>query len=260
MSPTSGVVTAAGSAAGATLSTVFRAVASVRRGKPLHPRGVVVHARLHRHGGSRRWGSAWLDQPGSDDGVVRLSRAVGVPTPLPDVLGLALRLHRRDGAVHDLLLSTTGLAPVARAVLVPRWNPGAATYSSLFPYRTTTGRRVVLAAWPLAPLTLPGEPDVLVAELAERPLQLTLAVATPMGSWDAFATLEVLADGHEEDVPVSFDPVLNPLPGLRLPEWLSHVRAAAYRGARDGRGAHADELTAVPTRAPSAGAGGRREL
>src|SRR3712207_8796467 len=38
------------------------------------------------------WGAALLDQPGEHEGVVRLSRGAGLPEPLPDVEGLALRL------------------------------------------------------------------------------------------------------------------------------------------------------------------------
>jgi hypothetical protein len=57
-----------------------------------------------------RWGVPWLDDPGTDVGIVRFSRAAGLPAPVPDVLGLALRLGAA-GRQHDLLLATTGMRP-----------------------------------------------------------------------------------------------------------------------------------------------------
>ncbi|MDP9395770.1 MAG: hypothetical protein M3Q27_16570, partial [Actinomycetota bacterium] len=233
-------------ATGAALGAAFRAAAAVRAAKPLHPRGVVVQARLHRRGSVERWGSPWLDEPGEDSGVARLSRSAGVPSPLPDVLGLALRLRGRDGAVHDLLLASTGVSPGARFLLWPRWDPASATYTSLLPYRSATGCSVWLAALPVGLRRLPSEPGALPAELAREPLRLELAAATGTGPWQPVGTLEVFADGTEADTPVSFDPVLNPLPGLWLPGPLARVRAMSYTGARAGRGAGADQLTAVP--------------
>jgi hypothetical protein len=67
----------------------------LRHGKPIHPRGVVARAVVKRMGSMHgRWGVPWLDEPGTDVGIVRLSRAAGFPAPVPDVLGLALRLGR----------------------------------------------------------------------------------------------------------------------------------------------------------------------
>jgi hypothetical protein len=75
--------------AGSVLGGVFGALAALRGGKPLHPDGVVYDAVVRRSGCSRRWGARWLDEPGFDHGTVRLSRAIGLPEPAPDVLGLA---------------------------------------------------------------------------------------------------------------------------------------------------------------------------
>ena len=81
----------AASAGGAALSGATRIVSAVRPvAKPLHPRGDVVTGRLRRSGGGPATGSQWLDGPGSDEVLVRRSRALGLPTGLPDIHGQAV--------------------------------------------------------------------------------------------------------------------------------------------------------------------------
>jgi hypothetical protein len=104
---------------------------------------------------------------------------------------------------------------------------------------------------------LPSGRTALAAALAGAPWQLTLAASTPTGSWMPFGSLTVrgpalgtadggLAGNGSGADGVSFDPVVNPLPGLVLPEPLATVRARAYAGARRGRAADADALAALP--------------
>ncbi|MDP9417999.1 MAG: phosphodiesterase, partial [Actinomycetota bacterium] len=195
-------------------------------------RGTVHPASLRRYGAASRWGAQWLDEPGEDHGVVRVSRSVGLPPPWPDVLGLSLRFPGSGGAMHDLLLATTGLARPTRYLLTPRRDPGAATYSCLLPYRTHAGSLVLLAARP-------------VVRGAPRPrLVFELCIATPAGEWSPFGELTV---STEEELPdVSFDPIRNPLPGLYLPGALARLRESAYVGARAGRGARDRELVVLP--------------
>ena len=67
--------------AGSALGGLFEAAAVVRRRKPLHPRGMLLDAVVQRTGGTVRWDTAWLDEPGENHGIARLSRAVGLPPP-----------------------------------------------------------------------------------------------------------------------------------------------------------------------------------
>jgi hypothetical protein len=202
---------------GKALAGLFGAVASVRRKKPLHPRGSVVRIRLVRTGLHPGFGVPWLDEPGVDTGVARFSRSIGLPSELPDILGLALRLEGSDGP-HDLLLATTGRRPVLRSVLIPRIAM-LTTYGSLFPYDTPRGS-VVFAAWP-APAT------------ASAPAVLALLVAPPVGAWREFGRLELAAlPEHASDELLDLDPVVHPLPGLRISPRFAALREPAYASAR----------------------------
>lgn len=221
--------------AGATLGAGFRVAATARGDKPLHPTGVVLAATVRRWGTTRRWDAAWLDEPGTDVGVVRLSRSLGLPQPLPDVLGLALGFDDAAGR-HDLLLSTTGLGRAGRFALVPRRDPAAAAYTSLLPYRTPRGR-VLLAA----------VPDRRVGEAAG--LRFRLLAAAPTGPWTEFGVLGTAGLAEAADAQLAFDPVLHPLPGLVIPPALAVIRARAYAGARRARGEAlpAEAVAADPT-------------
>src|SRR3954466_549205 len=68
------------------------ALARVRGGKPMHPRGVVFDARLTRTGPAHPWGLSWIGGRGGADVLVRISRGAGLPPRFPDLLGLAVRL------------------------------------------------------------------------------------------------------------------------------------------------------------------------
>ena len=220
--------------AGAALALVFDAMTRLRRGKPIHSHGVVAQAIVKRTGSTyRRWGVPWLDEPGTDVGIVRFSRAAGLPWAVPDVLGLALRLEVA-GAQHDLLLATTGMRPGWRHVLCPRWHALRAPYGSLLPY-DAAGRRVLIAAVPEADAPY-GISDADVARaLAPASRTFQLMVATLLGNWTPFAQLTVTPDDNVSDVPVAFDPVLNPLPGLPLGQPFRSLREPAYRAARRAR-------------------------
>jgi len=217
-------------AAGAGLAVPLGLLARLRRGKPIHPRGAVHDVAVHRRGArdaGRPWGAPWLDEPGSHTGLVRFSRAVGLPRPLPDVLGLAVRFATDDGT-HDLLLASTGLGRASRYLLLPRRRPDRTAYTSVMPYRTPRGP-VLLAAVPA--LGAPASPGT-------RVLRFTLAAATPLGAWEPLGALEVTGWGEcspAEDAPVAFDPVPHPLPGLAVPAVVAGVRAPGYAAARRGR-------------------------
>lgn len=248
--PTSPVPTSPGGpvteAAAAVLGGVFNLTARLRGAKPLHPRGVVLRASISRHGAPTRWGVPWLDSPGEDVGVARLSRSVGMPPGWPDVMGLAIRFGGADRALHDLVIAGTGSGPLSRFVFAPQVQ-FATTYSSVMPYRTPLGP-AVLGAFATGDRLLPGDPDEAARETAREPLVLSLKVASPTGPWRTFGTLSLGGAATETlDPRLAVDPVLRPLPdGLALTGPLARVRSVSYRYARSGRGATAEDLAAQP--------------
>ena len=117
---------------------------ALRGARVFHPHGVTYSCRL-RVFGDAGWGAGLLDTPAEHAGVVRLSRGAGLPSPLPDVEGLALRLPGLgvEGAPLDLLVNSAWRFVFAPRVLSPTW-------SSVLPYRTGSGRRLLLGARPTA--------------------------------------------------------------------------------------------------------------
>jgi hypothetical protein len=252
-------------AAASVASAAFDAVARLRHRKPLHPRGLVVPARLVRHGLSEPVGASWLDEPGSDEGIARISRSAGFPDGWPDVWGLAVRLDPPLAAsgVADLMLATSFSGRVPRHVLALRRGLRA-PLTCVLPYRTQSGGMVMIGVAEPSP-ELPGHQEQLAAHLARHHLTLTLAAAAQGHAWQPFGTLtvggavlgtgngrdderddEAQGDASHGDADVSFEPVLNPLPGLELPEPLATIRSRAYAGARAGRRADPTTVHRLP--------------
>jgi hypothetical protein len=209
------VRTGLASAAGSVLAVATRTIASLRPAeKPLHPDGVVRVGRIDRRGSAVPSGVAWIDDPGQDDVVVRLSRAVGLPKPLPDIHGLALRIPTAEGA-GDLLLASTGWGRLGRFVLTFGRRPGSRPLTSLLPYRTASG-------------------PVLLGARAVGSGSYELFWAPYDGDWLVFATLTV-TDQPAKTRELSFDPVLNQLPGLEQYPTVVRLREPAYGRARASR-------------------------
>jgi hypothetical protein len=220
--------------AGLALAAVFEAMTRWRGDKPLHPRGTVARAVVQRTGATYGpWGVSWLDNPGTDVGIVRFSRAAGLPAPAPDVLGLALRLHA-TGTQHDLLLATTGMRPGWRHMLVARRHALRVPYGSLLPY-DATGRKILIAAVPEAGAPSTVSTTEVASALATTTFTFRLMVAPLFGNWAPFGQLMVSRDNGPVDAPIAFDPVLNPLPGLPLAQPFRSLREPAYHAARQAR-------------------------
>jgi hypothetical protein len=173
---------------------IFSRLARLRHNRALHPRGTVAAATL------------WVDDPASALGqalgagphpaVVRLSRGIGLPRPLPDVHGVAIRLDRHAGRV-DLLFSGT-----------------PTRLSTLLPYRSRSG-----LVW----LELARSSS---ARFLLRERTLPTAVRT-------VGRLDVGEPAGDEGF--AYDPYLHQDPALRPVRFLSTVREAAYDGSRRGR-------------------------
>lgn len=217
MNAVDSAIRAAASAGGQVLRAATVVVAARPATKPLHPRGSVVQGTLHRFGGDGSSGTAWLDHAGDDEVLVRLSRAVGLPAPAPDIFGLAVRVPREDGRHGDLLFASTGRGRLTRFTLTATRTPYGRPLTTLLPYRTPAG-------------------PVLLSAVFLDTSRAELAWAVRSGPWHPFAEL-VLAKspGDQGDVPVSFDPVENVLPGLETYPWVRRLREPSYTTARRSR-------------------------
>lgn len=206
------VITTASEAAGRVLAAITGGLARIRPAdKPLHPEGVNYAGRLVRHGVEEPTGITWFDEAGEDEVQVRTSNAIGLPGPIPDIDGLALRFRKDQAGYADLLLASTGWNPVSRHLLVPSWQEHQ-PLTTLLPYRSPIGP-VVIGALPV---------DARCYELHW---------ATLGRAWHRLGTLtldRVLPLSEE----ISFDPVLNQLPGLEQYPWIEHLRERSYATAR----------------------------
>ncbi|MEU2180694.1 phosphodiesterase [Streptomyces thermolilacinus] len=235
------------------------ALARVRGARAFHPAGLVLDATLEvLPEAGRPWGVAFLDRAGRYGVTVRWSRAAGLPSPLPDALGLALRVT--DGAgpgrPFDLLLTSSGTGRVTRHLPVLRTDAVGGAYATLTSYRFWDRDRVI-AAVPVGgggrgrglPVSLPD----LARALAERPpVVFRLCAAAPHEPWRPFGLLTVTGASQAGtgpltvagaspagSVPLAFDPYGACLPDLAPGPRLRRWREAAYAGSRRARGAAA---------------------
>jgi hypothetical protein len=206
-------------ALGRLLGLPLAALARRRAGKPMHPDGVARTGMLERAGSVPPWGVPWLDLAARDPVVVRLSRGVGLPRRLPDLLGLAVRLTGPAGEPVDLLLTSTASGRLGRGVPALRRDP-ATTYGSIMGYRTDAGT-VRLAAT--------GE------RTADGSLAFVLSAARGGRPLRSFARLSLGEAFEPPDPDVRFDAVLHPPPGLVADGPIARLRAPAYAMARAGR-------------------------
>ena len=198
-------------------------------------------------------GVALLDEP--REAIVRMSRALGLPTTIPgpgsiwrrlrgaprengsiavpDILGFALRFPDAHGSGRhqDLVLATTGAAPIARHLLLP--SPGffSLRYTSLLTYAIAGETRLV-ASFPATPEPGPGRYfDQLLSTAAPT---FSLALATLTGAWRPIGTItlgERVSDGTGERI--RFNP-WNTGGEIRPNGPFMGLRAGAYRGSQAG--------------------------
>lgn len=160
---------------GATIGTVLGAIAAIRRGKAVHPKGEVFEGRLKVSGEPAAPSKArLLSTPAEHRVIVRLSRSLGLPRPLPDLFGIAIRVPDAygPGRDQDLLLVTSADLPIVHHIFLPALGPQGRPYTSSLPYRA-------------------GEDTFIVGALPRGATRFDIAVAAPMGRFRPVAQLEL---------------------------------------------------------------------
>jgi len=186
-----------------------------------------------------------LGGTGERPAVVRVSKSVGTPHGVPDLLGIALRTALADGDLLDVLFARVGRHRVTRALLVPGAGWCRGPYTTVLPY-VVAGRLVLLGLEPEEPGRADGpDPSAVREAVARAPLGFALTEQRLGGRRRPIGRL-VLASVATEATPVSFDPVLNAQPRIRPARLLSGLRERAYTGSRRGRDADPRALHRSP--------------
>ena len=178
------------------IGAVLAALAGVRRGKAFHPHGVVYEGRLGISGAPVAPRAAeLLSQAGEHRAVVRFSRAVGLPRPVPDLLGLSVRLPNVYGAGRhqDFLLVTSADYPLLHHIFLPAVDTQQRPYTSSLPYRAGSDLFLV-GALPQPESPRPAgrdEFDRLEAAASTGRLSFQFAIASIMGRFQAVGELRV---------------------------------------------------------------------
>jgi hypothetical protein len=214
------------------LGLVLGAVAGLRRGKAVHPDGVVYDARLVVAGADAAPAqAALLRRPATHRAIVRFSRSVGMPRPIPDLLGMSIRVLDAYGRHEhqDLLLVSSADLPLVHHIFLPATDLQQRPYSSSLPYRAG-GELFLVGALPDERSPRPdggNEFDRLDVAARTGRLRFQVAVASLAGRFHPVAELQVgrrLAPAVDA---LRFNP-WNTGGGMAPAGWLNGARDRAY--------------------------------
>src|SRR3954467_15651678 len=123
-------------------ATAMQLGSTLRSARIFHPEGIAQRVTVtirptSQDPDANELGAPLLDRPGTYDGVVRFSRGASLPEPLPDVLGLAIRIRdaHDPGSDQDILVASSLEPPLGRQLLLPTVGFRGTTLSSVLPYR-----------------------------------------------------------------------------------------------------------------------------
>jgi hypothetical protein len=136
---------------------------------------------------------------------VRFSRSLGLPRPLPDLLGVSIRVPDAygPGRSQDFLLVTSADVPVVHHIFLPATDVQQRPYTSSLPFRAGQDPLFIVGVLPRADSPRPTGADELervrAAALTGR-LRFDLAVAPVMGRFARVGELRIGAP-----LPASYD-------------------------------------------------------
>ncbi|MFD3743347.1 phosphodiesterase [Nocardia sp. NPDC058633] len=217
----------------AVIRAAFETGARVRDARVFHPRGIRLSGRFRATPDFEPWFGA-----GDRAVIARLSKGLGSPVGVPDVLGLAFRVLDRDQHPWDFALATTGRSTLGRFVITPARGWAGARFGSLLPYRFATAAPVWLFAEPLDAEDLPNTASLQALDdcLDDRVIRYSL-IADGIGRpAEVIGELDLRRAEPGEHRTDFFDPVLNrPADVAMVPNVVNRLRESAYTGSRRGR-------------------------
>jgi hypothetical protein len=210
----------------------FDAGAHLRHARFFHPRGVRLSGRFR------------AEQPGEfgfgegDRATIgRLSKGVGTPGGVPDILGLAFRVLDINDRPWDFALATTGQRPIARLSLTVARGWDSARFGSLLPYQWDDSDPLWVLAEPDPGLPTSASLTALARHVHEHQIGYTISVAGYGPARQTVGHLALRAADPGEHRTDFYDPVLNhPADVALLPRAVQRLRESAYDGSRRGRG------------------------
>lgn len=217
---------------GAGARWLFGALSTARGGRIVFREGELFEGSLKVWPAADVPPTLLLSEPGPYPVVARLSRGLGLPQGLPDVLGLAIKIPDvyGPGADQDLLFASSPGAPVLRRAAAPATGFFATTFSSLLPYQVGDRSRLYLGAIPDTSVDVGGTGfDEAEDAAAAGTLRFQIALAGLTEPWEPFGVLYLTRCVEDRDV--QFSP-WNTGGGIRPAGPLNALREAAYFGAQ----------------------------
>jgi hypothetical protein len=215
---------------------------ALRRRRIFHPLGVLAAGRIERLVPSKR--GLPIE---SGDVVARVSKAVGTPGDLPDLIGLAWRMAPQSSTTTpwDVLMVSAGSGVLTRFALRPTLAWPDTTLSTLMPLRYLDDMW-----WLTAQMTTAVGRGLSLSTVRDGidcgGVVFDIRQAPAFGSFESLARLTLTTTiPTDEQHDISFDPTRNTMPGVALgPEWLTALRERAYLRSRHGRNAPDEDALA----------------
>jgi hypothetical protein len=218
-------------------AAVFRGLSTLRQARAFHPDGVVFEATVEIDRPPTELADVpLLGRRGSHPAVVRLSRALGLPRPVPDIHGFAVRLVDAHGPErHQDFLTVTSLdGPIAHHLLLPTGGFFSLPFSTLLPYRMGDEIRLVGASSMTEPVDDGESLGQLLATAEDRRVRFELALASLLGSWSPIGVVSLGARVAQEQAErLRFNP-RNTGGNIRPTGPFMGLRESAYRESQRG--------------------------
>jgi len=154
--------------------------------------------------------AALLSRPAEHRVLVRFSRSLGLPRPVPDLLGMSIRVLDvyGDGRHQDLLLVSSADLPIVHHFFLPARDVQQRPYTSSLPFQAGA-ERFIVGVLPRADSPRPPGADELErvrAAAQTGQLRFDLAVAPVMGRFTPVAELRIGAPMPQTLDALRFEP------------------------------------------------------